>query len=135
MRRFRKIALIRRGTTKIRPSGTYLAYRPKYELYNIRWEFNPYDNDFNPRWSVPHGDDIYPKYHSLKLNIDDGRIYTAKGYAYVGKLSKGDWNTLLNDPRFKKIRDEAIKYRNGCLKQVQQDKRSFVVELDCYMVK
>lgn len=135
MRKFRKLATRRYFATKIRSAGTHVAYRPKYDLYKIRWEFNPYDNDFNPRWSIPHGDDIYPRYHSLKLNVDDGMIYTAKGHDFVGKLSESERNRLLSDPRFKKVRDEAIKYRNGCLKQVQLDKRRFVVELDCYMKK
>ena len=120
---------------KSRFTGTYVAYRPKYELHKIRWEFNPYDDDLNPRWSIPHGDDIDPSYHSLKLNVYDGMIYTAKGQAYVGKLSKRERNRLLRDPRFKKVKDEAIKYRSGCLKKVQLKESSYVVDLDCYMVK
>lgn len=135
MRKFKKTAVRKCFATKIHFAGTHMAYRPKYELNRIRWEFNPYDDDFNPRWSVPHGDDIDPSYHSLKLNVYDGMIYTTKGYEFVGKLSKSERNRLLNDPRFKKVKEEAIKYRNGCLKQVQLKEECFVIDLDCYMVK
>ena len=135
MRKFGKFATRRLCITKIHSTGTHVAYRPKYELHKIRWEFNPYDNDFNPRWSVPHGDDIAPSYHSLKLNVDNGMIYTAKGYAYMGKLSKSELSKLLNDARFKKVREEAIKYRSGHIKQVQLRVMRFVVDLDCYIVK
>ena len=135
MRKIKKVAVRKCGTTKIHFAGTHEAYRPKYELNKIRWEFNPYDDDSNPRWSIPHGDDIAPRYHSLKLNVYDGMIYTAKGHIFVGKLSKSERNRLLNDPRFKKVKDEAIKYRSGCLNKVQLKESSYVVDLHCYMIK
>ena len=135
MRKFKKSASKKCFATKIHFAGTHVAYRPKYALHRIRWEFNPYDDDFNPRWSIPHGDDINPNYHSLKLNVDDGMIYTSRGHNFVGKLSKNERNRLLNDPRFRKIREEAIKYRNGCIKQVQVKRMWFILDLDCYMVK
>ena len=135
MRRFKKVSLSRNCLTKLRSVGTHVAYRPKYELYKIRWEFNPYDDDFNPRWSIPHGDDIYPKYHSLKLNADNGLIYTARGHEMVGRLSKNDHNRLLSDPKFIEVRKEALKYRSNYQKQVKREISRFVTELECFIAK
>ena len=59
----------------------------KYTLKKIKWEINPYDKDKNPMWSIPHGDDIYPNYHTLKLNVNNGLIYTSRGKALYGKVS------------------------------------------------
>ena len=77
------------------------------------WEFNPYDNDMNPHLSIPHGDDYSPKYHTLKLNVDNGCIYTSKHRRYAGKVRKKELKRLHQDPDFQKVKRDAEKYRNG----------------------
>ena len=68
-------------------NGRWL-YRPQYQLKKIMWEFNPYDSDLNPYLSIPHGDDYSPTHHTLKLNVDNGYIYTARNRRCVGKVDK-----------------------------------------------
>ena len=135
MRNFHKIALKRRFVTKICSIGTRTAYQPKYELCNIKWEFNPHDGDENPRWSIPHGDDIYPRHHTLKLDVYSGYIYSARGGVYKGKLSRKELTRLHNDPAFQKVRDEAIRYRSGANKHIRCEKSTFAIELKCYIAK
>lgn len=131
MRNFNKIALKRRFATKIHSIGIRTAYQPKYELCNIKWEFNPYDGDENPRWSIPHGDDIYPRHHTLKLDVYSGYIYSAR----KGKLSKKELARLHNDPAFQKVKDEALRYRNGANKHARCEKAMFTIEMECYITK
>ena len=135
MRKFKKIVLKRCHATRISPIGSHMAYQPKYELCNIKWEINPHDGDENPRWSIPHGDDIYPRHHTLKLDVYSGHIYSARGYVYKGKLSKKELVRLHNDPAFQKARDEALKYRNRTNKHTRSEKTILTIELECYMTK
>lgn len=107
------------------------SYRPKYELHKIRWEINPYDNDSNPKWSTPHGDDIYPKYHTLKLDVYSGQIYSARGGNHKGKLSRKELARLHNDTAFKKAQEEAQKYRGMNSSQYTREAHSFIVDLEC----
>lgn len=105
------------------------SYRPRYELNKIRWEFNPNDSDLNPKWSIPHGDDIAPRYHTLKLNIDTGAIYTATGYKFFGKLTKKELERLNADKNFLKVKEQARKNRE----QVKLNKevgKNFQIELE-----
>lgn len=88
-------------------------YQPRYSLQKIMWEFNPYDNDMNPHLSIPHGDDYSPKYHTLKLNVYNGCIYTSKHRRYAGKVRKKELKRLHQDPDFQKVKRDAEKYRNG----------------------
>ena len=135
MKKLKKISIKRCFATKSSPRGTYIAYRPKYDLWKIKWEINPYDGDENPRWSIPHGDDIYPKHHTLKLDVYSGYIYSAQGYVYKGKLSKKELARLHNDPGFQRAKDEALKHRNCANKHTRCKRSLFTIDLECHLKK
>ncbi|MGM9668061.1 MAG: hypothetical protein ACI3XN_08415 [Eubacteriales bacterium] len=75
------------------------------------WEFNPYDSDSNPHLSIPHGDDYSPTHHTLKRNVDNGYIYTARNRRYVGKVDKKELERLHKDEGFQKAKKQALKFR------------------------
>ena len=113
----------------------FTLYRPKYELCKIRWEFNPFDADTNPHLSIPHGDDISPTYHTLKLNVDNGFIYTARQRKFYGKLTKKELLRLQSDPKFLAIKEEALKYnkKSNCISCLKS--KPYAIELECKLLK
>ena len=105
-------------------------YRPKYELQKILWEINPYDSDDNPNISKPHGDDYFPSYHTLKLNVYSGEIYTSRNRKFYGKLTKKELARLHNDPRF----DDACKAvlnRDRTKTNKTNSSKTYLIELEC----
>lgn len=109
------------------------SYRPKYEMKKILWEFNPNDSDLNPKWSIPHGDDISPRYHTLKLNVDTGEIYTAKGFKYFGRLTKKELLRLNSDVKFLEIKAKAKNRRQVTNNKEMNEK--FQMELEYIPVR
>ena len=65
-------------------------YRPRRIIYNMYWEFNPYDDDDHPY--VPHGNSLN---HRYSIDLRNGDVYQKR--ELVGHLSKKDFNMLKSD--------------------------------------
>ena len=108
-------------------------YRPKYELRKILWEINPYDLDENPNLSKPHGDDYSPSYHTLKLNVYTGEIYTSRHRKFYGKLTKKELKRLHEDPKFIDVCNSVLNSDNKIKRE--SISQSYLIELECIKIK
>ena len=135
MNKFKKIRRKHHMYLKLAPNIRHLCYQPKYELKRIKWEFNPYDTDTNPNLSIPHGDDYYPTAHTLKLNVNNGRIYTARNRRYEGKVCKKELDRLHQDPNFISVKEKAIRFRNGEIKATQFKSENDIYRCELMVIK
>lgn len=99
--------LSKRRYSLINKRPRIVSYRPKYNLRRIMWEINPYDSDKNENWSIPHGDDIYPTRHTLKLNVYTGEIIQIDTRTTHGWLSKKELRRLHSDKHFQRVVEQA----------------------------
>lgn len=112
-----------------------VSYQPKYELHRIKWEINPYDADKNENWSIPHGDDIYPHKHTLKLNVYTGEIIKIKNRKLYGRLTKKELERLHSDEQFRRVVQQAVGNSNTFPKLNARINCSYIFESYCVINK
>ena len=84
------------------PKTSHDMYRPRYTIYDLKWDFHECDDDFFP--SVPHG-------HSgeYKLDIVDGIVYD-RNNENIGNITKKELKKIQNDQKFIQFAREAKKW-------------------------
>ena len=87
--------------------GMQKGYNPSFKIYNMRWIFHAYDDDFFP--SVPHG---HSKEKNYKLDIYKGIVYDSKRNK-VGVIKDKELQKLHNQPKFQHLVDKAKDYYNN----------------------